>query len=91
MNKKTKIAIGFAVYVTVDSLFARHEYWKLVKKHNDLVDRYNSLREEHQKLHEGAQYFQRVALEAFKKLPVSALEDMQNDLEFLHMMTKEKF
>lgn len=82
MNKKTAIAVALIAFFAADA-------HRCARKHNELAVRYNTLLQDYQEMQAGAEYFKQVSLAAFKRLPVNAIPEVQNDVDFLHIMHKE--
>lgn len=62
---------------------------RLVDKHNELVDNYNTGVDKVQELQLGIDYASRVALAAFKRIPPEFQDEMRNDIEFLDIAIRE--
>ena len=62
---------------------------RLVDKHNELVDNYNTGVEKVHELQLGIDYASRVALAAFKRIPPEYQAEMRDDITFLDIAVRE--
>lgn len=75
-------------YLIIGALLT-HTY-RLEKDLTRLVEKHNELIELLDESNRGASYAASVALAAFKRLPVDQMQQMQTDVDFLHIVAGEK-